>query len=142
MTQINKYRNFSQEKDHTAFSVIRLQSSNINKLGGRNTWVLITNQNKCIYRLILGARNSTGFTAKSLEIDYDSCLKLGISSSEKDENNFYPCNIEIKKANWIGRFIAHWKHPNPAYRVPMQLGIMGFILGFFSLLISIIGYIQ
>jgi len=130
MFEINKSRGFSSEYDYSAFSVVRVHSKVLKKLGGRYTWVKISQGDACIYRLALGGKSSTGFTMESIEIDYDSCVELdALSNAEKDENGFYPCLFKIERAELFGKFIAHWKHPNPAYRVPMQLGIVSFSLG-------------
>jgi hypothetical protein len=141
MFEIKKVRGFSSNHDYTAFSVIRIHSKVIKQLGGRNTWVKISHADKHIYRMALGAKPSKGFTMESVELDYDSCLELEcISNSEKDETNFYPCSLTIQKAPFFGKLIAHWKHPNPGYRVPMQLSMVSFSLGLIGVLISIIGY--
>jgi len=142
MFEINTQRSFTAEQDYSSFSVVRVHSRILKELGGRNAWVKISNNENCIYRIALGARSSTGFTTKSIEIDYDSHLELGQSSDfqSKCENGFYPCALKIQKAGCFGKVLAHWKHPDPGYRVPMQLGILGFLLGFIGLVLGIMGY--
>lgn len=87
--------------------------------------VKVSNDSNSIYRIALGAKSSPGFTRRSIELDYDSHLELGRNEEfqKKCENNFYPCALKVEKANFFGKFIAHWKHPDPGYRVPMQLSI-------------------
>ncbi len=142
MFEINIQRPFTVEQDYSAFSVVRVHPKVLNKLGGRNTWVKISNDENCIYRIALGARSSTGFTMKAIEIDYDSYLELGKSAKfqPKCENGFYPCALNVQKVRFFERFLAHWKHPNPGYRVPMQLGIIGLLLGFIGFILGIMGY--
>jgi hypothetical protein len=139
MIEIEKIRRFSSEYDYTAFSVIRLHPKIIKVIGGRNTWVKISSESCHVYRLALGAKSSTGFTAKSIELDYDSCLELNSIAGilPRDENGFYPCSMKIEKAPFIGKLIAHWKHPNPGYRVPLQISMVSFILGFMGFLIGL-----
>ncbi len=142
MYEIDKLRSFSSEHDYSSFSVVRIHPKVINQIGGRNTWVKICNGSHCVYRLALGAKSSKGFTHKSMEIDYDSCVELGAVSpqQEKDENNFYPCSLSLERASLTGKMFAHWHHPNPAYRAPMQLSIVSFFLGVVGLFLGILGY--
>ena len=138
MTEIKKIRGFSSEHDYAAFSVIRLHSNIIKAIGGRNTWVKISSDSCHIYRLSLGARPSKGFTNKSAELDYDSRLELGsISGVSADEHGFYSCSLKIEKAPFTGKLIAHWKPPNPGYRVPLQISMISFLLGFIGFLIAV-----
>lgn len=130
MFEIEKNRGFSSEQDYAAFSVIRLHSKNIKSIGGRNTWVKISSDSCHIYRLSLGARPSNGFTTKSAELDYDSRLEPNsISGKPADEHGFYQCSLKIEKAPFEGKLIAHWKHPNPGYRVPLQISMISLLLG-------------
>jgi len=135
------YRSFTSDYDYMSFSVVRVHSRVLKGLGGRNTWVKLSNSERSIYRLALGAKPATGFIKKSIEIDYDSCVELDcVSSTVKDENSFYSCDLKIEKANFFGQFIAHWKHPNPAYRVPMQVSILSFCFGIAGLFLGIGSY--
>ncbi len=139
MIEIEKIRGFSSEHDYAAFSVIRLHSKIIKAIGGRNTWVKISSESCHVYRLALGAKASKGFTTKSIELDYDSCLELdSIAGIPPDEHGFYPCSLKIEKAPFVGKLIAHWKHPNPGYRVPLQISMISFFLGFIGFLIAIV----
>lgn len=142
MNEISSYRRFSSEHDYMSFSVVRIHTSILKTLGGRNTWVKISSSKSSIYRLALGAKPSKGFIKSSIEIDYDSCVELScISADYKDENNFYACSIKIEKAGFLGKFIAHWKHPNPAYRIPMQVSLLSFSLGIAGLILGIGSFI-
>ncbi len=141
MTNIDKYRGFSSEYDYTAFSVVRVHPAKLRELGGRNAWVKISSKNGCIYRMALGGKLSPGFTHKAMEIDYDSRLELDIASANhRDENGFYQCDLSLAAASWKEKIMAHWRHPSPAYRVPMQLGIIGFVLGVVGLILGILGF--
>ncbi|MCK4742890.1 MAG: hypothetical protein KAT25_03645 [Sulfuriflexus sp.] len=141
MFEIVKRREFTSSYDYAAFSVVRVHSTILKKLGGRNTWVKICGSDRCIYRLARGGRPAAGFNAGSIELDYDSCVELEvIGNAQKDENDFYSCSLTLEKSNFMGKFSAHWKHPNPAYRVPMQLSIIGFTLGIIGLALGIMGY--
>ncbi len=102
MFEIEKIRGFTSEHDYIAFSVVRLHPKVIKNIGGRNTWIKISSNTNHIYRLALGAKSSTGFTTKAVELDYDSCLELeAISGQAKDENSFYPCSFTIQKARFL-----------------------------------------
>ena len=139
--EIEKQRKFTSEYDYGAFSVVRIHPVKVREIGGRNTWVKITSECSTIFRMVMGAKSSSGFTHKAMEIDYDSCLELDCITGEAcDEDGFYACTLKIEKANKKEIALAHWKHPNPAYRVPMQLGIVGFVLGVIGLLLGIMGY--
>lgn len=74
-----------------------------------------------------------------MEIDYDSHLELrqSVEFQLKCENGLYSSALRVQKAGFFGKFLAHWKRPDPGYRVPMQLGIVGFLLG---LILGMIGY--
>lgn len=140
--KIEKQKKFSNERDYNDFAIVRVRTTIVKRLGGRKSWVRISSGNKHIYRIILGA-SFKGLTEKAIEMDYDSQLELGLSSQPKsaaDEYGFYPCELKVRKANFFEKIIAHWKHPDIAYRVPMQLSIVGFILGVIGFILGILGY--
>lgn len=60
MIEIKKVRGFSSEHDYLSFSVIRLHSSIIKDIGGRNTWIKISNDSYHVYRLALGENHLRG----------------------------------------------------------------------------------
>lgn len=139
--RITQRRKFSNPADYDAFSVIRLHNSCVTALGGRNTWVRIeSDSGKTVFRMIRGAGAAAGFPADALEFDYETSLALGIPQGAANEHGFYPCSLSIRQATHWEILIAHWKHPDPAYRFPLQislvsllLGIIGFVLGMVSL---------
>ncbi len=139
MYQIEKTRSFSATYDYSSFSVVRLHPKLIQKLGGRNTWIKISNGGKSIYRVALGLSQFKDFSIKSMEIDYDSICELDcISSKSKDELGFYLNDLHIEKANILGIIKAHWNHPNQAYKIPIQISLVSLALGISSVLISLL----
>jgi len=65
---------------------------------------------------------------------------LGLLGEVRDADGFYLCSATIRSANWFEKLLGHWEHPNPMYRVPLQIslvslgcGLIGMILGFVSL---------
>ena len=136
---ITKIRTFSRTEDASSFSTIRVNKSVLAKLGGRNHWVRIKHGKKAIYRMAKGADAATGFTKETVELDYDSWLELDYDPDTKaDENRYFPCSMKIRKAVYFEHFIAHWTHPDPAYSVPMQFGIITYLMGIGS---AVIGFL-
>lgn len=155
--QIDKSRNFSDSSDHQSFGTVRLSLGTVKKLGGRNTFVRIEHGDRFICRQVQGigrqkikcsetndelaARDN--FTASAIELDYDSCLELGISSSRKKlPNNFYECDLQVKKARLKDVFTLHWNHPNPAYKTPFQISLVSLALGIIGLILGLLGFVS
>lgn len=149
MIQINHQRRFSQQSDYSGFASIRVHNSQLAALGGRNAWVSITSGSATVYRTIRGSGSLPGFPQDGMELDYDTFVELGVPSGQAPslvlgggDRPFFPCNL---KARSIGRYElirAHWAHPNPAYRVPLQisivLGSVGVALGAIGVILGII----
>lgn len=144
--KITKERPFSRENDYESFSLVRVWNELIPQLSSR--WVEIKNldNGKTVYRMAKGVGKVNGhFPKEAIELDQNTALgELEIKPSCKDENGFYKCNLSIKQATPWQRLIALGSHPDPAYRYPMQIalislfvGILGFISGVASLLVSL-----
>ncbi len=103
-----------------------------------------------MFRTVRGCGQAPGFSRDSLELDYDTCMELNISSAAPLQGGlvgqppFYPCQLEVCWASRLEIIKAHWYHPNPSYRVPLQisltlgllsvaLGVLGVVLGLLSL---------
>ena len=136
--KMTQARIYSDKQDYNAFSAVRLNNNVCSKLGRRGTWVCICNlaSGSTIYRMTRGSSRKAPLTAEQFEIDYEGLAQLEIPFA-KNQNDFRPCDIEITKANQLQLFAAHWRHPDPAYRVPMRLGIISLGLGLLSLVISV-----
>jgi hypothetical protein len=67
------------------FNVVRVHTSNVEKLGGRYAWVSISNNDKgkTIYRIIKGI-TARGVNGKTLLLDYDSRVALGIEYKQSE----------------------------------------------------------
>ena len=81
--EAKRFRDFSRDHDYDAFTVIRVYNSLQKDLGGRNSWVTVSNGQKKRYRRVLGS-GSSGLGRDEIELDYDSRLELEINGS-KDE---------------------------------------------------------
>lgn len=92
MAHITKVRPFSNHDDNRSFSVVRVQTSVLDELGGRGHWIRIKNpeKNVCIYRVVKASQPSQGFDKSSLEIDCDSKWKLDLKEKGfPDERGFH-----------------------------------------------------
>lgn len=130
--RISRVRGFSKEYDYNDFSIIRLESNCVNKLGKRGQWMKISSGKRCIYRRLKGIGGESGFSQDCAELDYDSRNDLGISGP-KDENAFYACDLLIRSATWLEVLKAHLFHPNPDHRVAYQIAFIGLLIGILSL---------
>jgi hypothetical protein len=110
------------------FNVVRVHASNVAKLGGRYAWVSISNESgKTIYRIIKGIA-ARGVDSKCLLLDYDSKVALGIGYKQTE------VLLTVKKATFIESVVGHYQTPDPSYRVPFILSLIGLILGVMSFL--------
>lgn len=151
MLQINHQRGFTHKSDYGAFATVRLHNNQLAGLGGRNAWVRIESDACCVYRTVRGFGSRKAFPKDGIELDYDTSVVLGIkgagtpSMKMDDQASFYPCRLTIRRATKWEIIKAHWSHPDPAYRVPLQisillggisvgLGMLGAVLGVISLL--------
>ena len=138
MVHITKVRSFSNHDDNRSFSVVRVQTSVLDELGGRGHWIRIKNPEKsvCIYRMVKASQPSQGFDKLSLEIDYDSKLELDLKDkSSPDERGFYSVNLHLSKASPVGVLLGHWKNPEPGYRLAFRISVLSLflaILGIFT----------
>ena len=145
MEKITSYRIYTDKEDYYRFAAVRVSNNLIKNLGGRHSWVLIeTDKGKRIYRTIRGAGNKD-IKTHQIEIDYDSIIELDLHKSDrnngnsvKNESGYKSCNVKLKRIGFPRKIVAHFKHPDPAYRTPMQLAMIMSVVGFISLLLGII----
>lgn len=136
--QIKHQRLFTNRADYGTFSLIRVSNFHLKNLGGRNAWVALKAGNgKCVYRMIRGAGNQP-HPDTAIELDYDTSVDLEIPQSYKEPNGFYACALTLRPASRIEMVRAHWSHPDPAYRVPMQISLVGFFLGVVGLVLGVL----
>lgn len=133
-------RNFSKEADKSTIGFIRIHNRKLKELGGRNAWVCIEVGTKKIFRMIRGSGNIQDFNQQLIECDYETALELEIKESDPTCPGSNICSVNLRKANFIEKFFAHWRHPDPFYNFPLKisivslaLGISGFFLGIISL---------
>ena len=144
MIRISQQRSFSKESDYAAFATIRVHNSLLKKLGGRNAWVFIESQHGSVYRTIRGNGSITPFPEDAIELDYDTSAELEMHKSEPvnpedpPEEQFFYCDLNIRPVGKLEVIKAHWLHPNPAYRIPLQISLL---LGGVSVLLGITGMI-
>lgn len=146
MIRINQHRSFSKESDYAAFATVRVHNSRLKELGGRNAWVRIQSADggRGIYRTVRGSGSLTPFPEDAIELDYDTSVELGVHTSDPVNphsppgEQFYSCNLMIRRVRGLKKIRAHWNHPDPAYRVPLQISI---VLGSLSVLLGMIGVI-
>lgn len=138
MVKIDRCGLYTDKEDANRFAVLRVSNSLIKSLGGRKSWVTIKNisNGKKIYRTLRGA-GSRGLKKEYIELDYDGILDLQIDNSARREGSFTVCELEIKKASVAGYILAHWHHPDPAFRVPMKIAVLSGLISIFSLFITI-----
>lgn len=137
--ELTKFRKYSNERDYEAFSVVRLNNQVVSGLGGRSSWVHISNPEAgaSILRMARGSPPSASLPKEGIELDYEGNLALAIKGA-KDAQGFIPCKLVVRQASWHERLIAHWSHPDPAYRFPIQLSLVSFSLGLIGLALGII----
>lgn len=146
MIRINQHRSFSKESDYSGFATVRVHNSRLKELGGRNAWVYIQRADgrDGVYRTARGSGTLDPFPVDAVELDYDTSVDLGVHSTktvnpqDPPEEQFYSCDLKIKPVRGLKVIRAHWNHPDPAYRVPLQISI---VLGSLSVLLGIIGVV-
>ncbi|GEM_PF-771195 len=144
LIHISQQRSFSKESDYAAFAAVRVHNSLLKKLGGRNAWVFIESPHGSAYRTIRGNGSITPFPEDAIELDYDTSIELEIHKTEPvnpadpPEEQFFSCDLNIRPAGKLEVIKAHWYHPNPAYRIPLQISLL---LGGLSVLLGITGMI-
>lgn len=144
MIRINQLRNFTKKSDYTSFATVRVHNSRLKDLGGRNAWVFILSPDTSVYRTIRGSGSLTPFPEDAIELDYDTSIELEmhqtkpVNPKDPPEEQFYSCDLKIRPVRRLEIIKAHWSHPNPAYRVPLQISIT---LGSLSVLLGLIGAI-
>lgn len=128
MVHISKVRNFSKDRDFDSFAVVRVSNSVVDTLGGRNAWVTIRGPHKVIYRIVRGSGDIASLSRDAIELDYDSRLDLD-ALGRPDAEGFAVTSLELARASALQSFLAHWRNPSLAYRVPFQIAIIALILG-------------
>lgn len=146
MIQINQQRGFSKQSDYAAFAAVRVHNSVLKDLGGRNAWVFIQSPEGGVYRTILGSGSLVPFPEDAIELDYDTAVELEVprmapvNPQGRPEEQFYPCDLKIRPVRGLEIIKAHWSHPNPAYRIPLQISIISIILGGLGLLLGLAAF--
>jgi hypothetical protein len=136
-------RTFSNPADYNAFCVVRVPNAQVAELGGRGSWVAISNSTgKTAYRTVRGSGAIQPFPGDAIEFDYDTAQYLGITRSVANANGFYPCDLSVRPIKWFEIVLAHWRQPDPAYRVPIQLALVGLLLGAVGLTLGIFGLLK
>ncbi|ATA56311.1 hypothetical protein D3C87_1529600 [compost metagenome] len=131
---VTQQRSFTNPADYEAFSLIRVHNQRLAPLGGRNAWVVLkTNAGKRCCRMIRGIGRDPGFPEDGIEIDYETRLALQIPKSSINMQGFHGCAMEIRRATALEVLRAHWDHPDPAYRIPLQISLVSFVLGVIGL---------
>lgn len=137
--KITQQKGFSNLADYDAFSVIRLHNKVVSSLGGRHSWVRIDSAaGRTAYRMIRGAGSKAPFPTDAMELDYETGISLGIPPAprQKSAEGFYPCNLMLRRATRWEILRAHWGHPDPAYRFPLQISLVSFFLGVVALVLG------
>ena len=129
----------------------------------RIDWVVLRSNvsGKSIYRMAQGCGRINGFTPGTVMIGYEDMLELEPDRKDqhpncvatlKKEGSTEAKPTEIQKAysvDWtlrrVGRFesiMAYWQHPDSGYQISVRIaivslivGILGFVMGFFGLLL-------
>ena len=148
-TKITSYRNYTDKDDNHRFAVVRLSNNLIDSLGGRYSWIAVESETgKKIYRTIRGAGNKD-IKKDQIELDYDSIVDLELHKTNKsdelfmkDDSGFRSCNLSLKQIGFFRKIEAHFKHPDQAYRAPMQLAIIMAFISLFSLILGIISFLK
>lgn len=144
MIRINRQRNFSKKSDYASFAGVRVHNSLLKEVGGRNAWIFIQSPDNGVYRTIHGSGSLTPFPEDAIELDYDTSVELEmhqtapVNPQDPPEEQFYSCELNIRPVGRLEVIKAHWLHPNPAYRIPLQISI---VLGGLSVLLGITGVI-
>ncbi len=150
MNSVTEYRKYTKETDRAGFAVVRVANHMVDLLGGRYSWVRITGKDgKTIYRTIRGA-GDIDLKSHQIELDYDGSVDIGINGTPKinrengleDPSGFRECDLKLTRIGFFRKIIAHWMHPDPAYRAPMQLAIVlggiGILIGILSLTLTVL----
>lgn len=135
-TGITKARDFTQSHDYDASAIVRLNNTQVAKLGGRHSWVKLSGGAKTLMRRVRGSGGISGLSNDAMEIDYDSRLELGIDDP-RSSDEFYTCSIVITPASFVDKIKAHWFHPNIEYQVPFRLAMIGLALGIVGLFLGL-----
>jgi len=89
------------------------------------------------------------FPNDAIELDYDALTQdLGLVAANQPSlavpnGNFYSCSIEITPVRGlVGLLKAHWYHPNPGYKVPLQISLVSLFLGFIGMTLGLISILM
>ncbi len=139
---ISKNRGYSNPSDHDGFAVVCVQNSHLAGLGGKNAWVtLVSPQGKKVHRVVKGCGKIPNFHFNGVEFDSETFLELDIPQRPKMPDGLHECNLELRRTRWYEKIAAHWFHPDPSYRYPIQLSLVGFVMGVVGLFLGIISLI-
>ena len=137
--RVGLQRKYSNPSDYDAFLVVRLNNSSVAKLGGRNSWVCIRSEcGKSVFRMIRGAGSTITLPVGALEFDYETSIALGVPKGVPNPQGFYPCALSVRRATYFEILLAHWQHPDPAYRFPLQISLISLFLGVIGLCLGIV----
>lgn len=116
--------------------IIRVHLSHIGQ-GKFHRWqpVVVSNPNtnRSIIRFVLGASQASPiFSPTAIQLDYDARLDL-----EHEETHL----LNVTPARWYSLYAWYWRHPDPGYRVAMQLAMVSIGLGVVGLALGILSLI-
>lgn len=118
--------------------LVRVHGSHINSTFQRREAVVLVNRDnkqKCI-RYIVGAGSMAGITKQTLAIDYDALETLNFKMKKEQG-----CNIAIRKPRPFEVYLFYMNHPDLSVKLSIRLGVLGALLGFTGLAISVISLI-
>jgi len=133
---VERVRDFGQEQDFLESSIVRVSSLLLAELGGRHSWVRIKSGKSKIYRRARGAAVGRNLPKNGIELEYDSRLELGVDG-ERDDSEYYSCSMELQRANFFEKAVAHWAHPSLEYRVTYRLAILSLALAALSVVLAV-----
>ena len=136
----SKVRDFSRDFDYHAFSIVRVFNGCLEELGGRNAWVVVSSDNKRLYRRAQGAGGNPGLPKDGIELDYDSRTELGVSG-RPDGDGFYSCQVTISPATPFESFLGHWQNPRVEYQFAFRLAVLSVGLGFIGLMLGLVSLV-
>lgn len=142
MPEIRRIRTFTSEHDFRSPIIVRVHNSLLKQLGGRNSWVKITNGDRVIYRICKGIGKKEHFYEDNIETDYDSRLELDIDRTKTDDHGWFLTSLTISRCTLLDTFLAHWTHPELGYRFPIQLSLVSLGLGLVGLLLGLMSLVK
>ena len=109
--------------------VFEKRKKNTNDSNKRLSIVKITANGKSIHRSYKCV-SAAGFISDYVALSPNSIMLLN------DKNGIEPKEAELCEGSW---FPFYWYHPDKAVRLSFKLGLISLLMGFMSIVISIIG---